>query len=258
MKILVLVKEVPDTYADRSLSLDTGLIDRGTADAVLDEIGERALEVALQHADSHADTEVVLLSMAPGTAATSLRKGLAMGAGSAVQVVDIALAGADLTLTAETLAAALRRIGFDLVIAGDQSTDGAGGVLPAMLAELLAVPAALNLQSVEIEHEAVQGVARTDFGTVELTASLPAIVSITEALPDARFPNFKGILAAKKKSLETLSLADLEVDAHDPGAARSIMTRVAERTPRQAGSTIVDGGDAGERLAEFLVQNRLA
>jgi len=258
MKIVVLVKEVPDTYGDRKLSLETGLADRAASETVLDEIGERSLEVALSYADGHADAEVVVLSMAPESAAATVRKGLAMGAGSAVQVVDEALLGADLGLTAEVLAAALRKTGFDLVITGNQSTDGSGGVLPAWLAELLDVPAALNLTSVEIGESSVSGVRATDAGTVDVTAEFPAIVSITEALPDARFPNFKGIMAAKKKPFETLSLSDLGVDAEDAAASRSIMIALSEKPPRTAGVKIVDEGDAGEKLAEFLIQNRLA
>lgn len=258
MKIVVLVKEVPDTWGDRKLDLETGLADRGASEAVIDEIGERSLEVALSYADANPGTEVVVLSMAPESAQATVRKGLAMGAASAVQVVDDALRGADLGLTAEVLAAALTRTGFDLVITGNLSTDGSGGVMPAMLAELLDLPAALNLTSVTISGDAVSGVRATDAGTAEVTATLPAIISITEALPDARFPNFKGIMAAKKKPFETVSLADLGVDPDAPDASRSIMVAIAEKPPREAGVKIVDEGDGGEKLAEFLIQNRLA
>jgi electron transfer flavoprotein beta subunit len=258
MKIVVLVKEVPDTWGDRKLDLETGLADRGASDAVLDEIGERSLEVALSYADANPGTDVVVLSMAPESAQATVRKALAMGAASAVQVVDDALHGADLGLTAEVLAAALTRTGFDLEITGNLSTDGSGGVMPAMLAELLNLPAALNLTSVTISGDAVSGVRATDAGTAEVTAPLPAIISITEALPDARFPNFKGIMAAKKKPFETVSLADLGVDPDAPDASRSIMVAIAEKPPREAGVKIVDEGDAGEKLADFLIQNRLA
>ncbi|WP_167138068.1 electron transfer flavoprotein subunit beta/FixA family protein [Diaminobutyricimonas sp. TR449] len=257
MKIIVLVKEVPDTYGARKLDLETGLADRGAGEVVLDEIGERALEVALAFADKNADTEVVLLSMAPDSSAATLRKGLAMGATSAVQVADEALRGADLGLTAQVLAAAIQRTGFDLVIAGNLSTDGTGGVLPAMVAELLGVPQATSLTSIEIAADAVTGVRATDDGTMQVSAPLPAVVSITEALPDARFPNFKGIMAAKKKPFETLTLADLDIDPDDPEVARSILIAIAEKPAREAGVKIVDAGDAGEQLAEFLRQNRL-
>ncbi|MDR5701625.1 electron transfer flavoprotein subunit beta/FixA family protein [Agromyces aerolatus] len=257
MKIVVLVKEVPDTYGDRKLSLETGLADRAANEPVLDEIGERSLEVALSYADRNADTEVVVVSMAPEGSTATIRKGLAMGAASAVHVTDELLLGADLGLTAEVLAAAIRRTGFDLVIAGNLSTDGSGGVLPAMIAELLDVPAASNLNSVEIGEGRVSGERASDGATMRVSAELPAVISVTERLPDARFPNFKGIMAAKKKPFETLSLADLGVDAEDPEAARSIVIGLAERPPRAAGVKISDEGDAGEQLAEFLVQNRL-
>jgi electron transfer flavoprotein beta subunit len=258
MKIIVLVKEVPDTYGDRKLDLETGLADRGASEPVLDEISGRALEVALSRADKNAGTEVVVLSLAPESAQATIRKGLAMGAASAVQIVDEALLGADLGLTAEALAAAIRELGFDLVIAGNQSTDGNGAVIPAMLAELLDVPQATGLNSVEITEKEVRGERGIDGGTATVSAQLPAVISITERLPDARFPNFKGIMAAKKKPFETRSLADLGVDAADPEAARSIMTAVSEKPAREAGVKIVDEGDAGVKLAEFLIQNRLA
>ncbi|MFD4422951.1 electron transfer flavoprotein subunit beta/FixA family protein [Agromyces sp. NPDC058484] len=257
MKIVVLVKEVPDTFGDRKLDLETGLADRAASGPVLDEIGERALEVALSHADKNPGTEVVVVSMAREGSAATIRKGLAMGAASAVQVTDEGLLGADLGLTAEVLAAAVKVTGFDLVIAGNLSTDGSGGVLPAMLAELLDVPAATSLNSVEISDGLVSGERASDGATMRVTAELPAVISVTERLPDARFPNFKGIMAAKKKPFETLSLADLDIDPEDPGAARSIMIGVAEKPPRQAGVKISDEGDAGEQLAEFLMTNRL-
>ncbi|WP_040167046.1 electron transfer flavoprotein subunit beta/FixA family protein [Microbacterium gorillae] len=257
MKIIVLVKEVPDTYGDRKLSLETGLADRAASESVLDEIGERALEVALSYADKNADTHVTVLSMAPESALATVRKGLAMGAADAVQVVDEALIGADLTLTAEVLAAAVRRAGFDLVIAGNSSTDGSGGVIPAMIAELLGVPGATGLSAVEITGDAVSGTRPVDGGTQQVSVSLPAVISITEALPDARFPNFKGIMAAKKKPFEQVSLADLDVSADPSAAPRAIMVTVAEKPPRAAGVKITDEGDAGTKLAEFLVQNRL-
>ncbi|NHF62174.1 electron transfer flavoprotein subunit beta/FixA family protein [Microcella pacifica] len=258
MKIVVLVKEVPDTWGDRVLNLETGLADRAASEAVLDEIGERAIEVALSYADEHDDAEVVLLSMAPESAAATIRKGLAMGAASAVHIVDEALHGADLSLTSEVLAAALRKAGFDLVITGNQSTDGVAGVLPAMIAERLGIPQLTALTEVTIEAERVSGRRVTDVATMQVSAPLPALVSITEALPDARFPNFKGIMAAKKKPYETWSLADLEIDGERVDVPRSIMTAIAERPPRQAGVKIVDEGDAGQKLADFLRENRLA
>lgn len=258
MRIVVLVKEVPDTWGDRKLDLETGLADRGSSEAVLDEIGERALEVALSYADAHAGTDVVAIMMAPESAATTLRKALAMGAASAVHIADEKLRGADLSLTAEVLAAAARRAEPDLVITGNLSTDGAGAVIPAMIAELLGMPQLTALTAVTIGEDSVSGMRASDAGTLTVSSPLPAVISITEALPDARFPNFKGIMAAKKKPFETLAAADLGVDPDDFSVPRAIMVSVAERPPRTAGEKIVDEGDAGTRLADYLVQNRLA
>jgi electron transfer flavoprotein beta subunit len=258
MKIVVLVKEVPDTYGDRKLSLETGLADRAASERVLDEIGERSLEVALSYADKHPGTEVVVMSMAPEGSATTVRKGLQLGATSAVHIADEGLVGADLGLTAEVLAAALQRTGFDLVIAGNLSTDGSGGVLPSMVAELLDVPAATSLNSVDITDNEVSGERASDASTMRVSAALPAVISITERLPDARFSNFKGIMAAKKKPFETLTLADLAIEPEDHTASRSIVIGLSQKPPRTAGVKITDEGDAGQQLADFLVQNRLA
>ena len=258
MKIVVLIKEVPDTWGERRLDLETGLTDRASAAAVLDEIDERAVEAALAYADAHAGTEVVVVAMAPASATATVRKALAMGATSAVHVVDDSLRGADLVLTAEVLAAAIRRTGFDLVIAGNLSTDGGGGVLPAMVAELLAVPQLTALSRLEVSDDAVSGDRVSDAGTMRVSAALPAVVSITEAMPEGRFTTFKGILAAKKKPYETLDAAELGVEVEDPAVARYIMLSVAERPPRAAGTKIVDEGDAGEKLAAFLMSEGVA
>lgn len=257
MRIAVLVKEVPDTWGDRKLHPETGLADREGSDRVLDEINERSLEVALKHREHAPDTEVVLIAMAPEKSVAALRKGLAMGADRAVHVTDTALLGADLGVTADVLAATIRRVKPDLVIAGNQSTDGSGGVIAAMLAELLDWPQATALKSVDIGESEVGGLRASDTSTMRLSASLPAVVSVTEALPEGRFPNFKGIMAAKKKPIETLTVSDLDVDPDEHGVPRSIMLKVSERPRRAAGTKIVDEGDAGVQIATYLKENRL-
>ncbi|MEQ1738058.1 MAG: electron transfer flavoprotein subunit beta/FixA family protein, partial [Rhodoglobus sp.] len=204
---------------------------------------------------AQADTEIVALAVGPATVPTSLRKALGMGADSAVHVLDDGLVGADLTLTSQVIAAALTRIGFDLVIAGNVSTDGGASAVPSMVAELLGVPAATYLSTVEIAGDSVAGRRETEAGSFELKATLPAVVSITEALPDARFPNFKGIMAAKKKPFETLTLADLSIAPSEE--ARSIVISVTQRPARTAGTIITDEGDAGQQLADFLATNKL-
>src|SRR5690606_8089934 len=185
--------------------------------------------------DANADAEVVALAVTPEGSVGTVRKALAMGADRAIHVADEALLGADIVLTAEVIAAAVRREGFDLVIAGNVSTDGSGGMVPAAVAEFLGVAYASGLGELNIADGKVSGPRLVDGGVQRVSAELPAVVSVTEALPDPRFPNFKGIMAAKKKPLDTVTLADLGVQADDPESARSIMLSVAERPPREAG-----------------------
>jgi electron transfer flavoprotein beta subunit len=257
VKIVVLVKEVPDTYGDRELDLETGLADREASDAVLDEIGGRALEVAVSYAEEHDGTEVVAVTMGPESAADALRQALAIGADSAVHVTDPSLLGADIQLTAEVLAAVVTRLGADLVLTGNQSTDGLGGVIPAVIAELLDRPQATNLDAVEISGEGITGNRASDYGAMRIATPLPAIVSITDRLPEARFPNFKSVSAAKKKPIEVLSAADLGVSPDDPSVSHSILVSVAARPPRTGGVKLTDDGEGGAKIAEFLEQSGL-
>ena len=259
MKIIVLVKQVPDTYEERKLDSTTGILDRGASDPIIDESGERALEVALRYKDSHKETDVVLLSMGPTSVTAALRKGLSLGADSAVHVLDDALAGADLSRTSAALAAALARSGYDLIIAGNESTDGRGGMIPAMVAEHLRLPHLTFLDSVEISDDRVSGVRGTENGSLSVHASLPAVISITERSPEVRFPNFKGILSAKKKPLAVVSLNDLGIvpDTLFASLGYSVIVSTTERPARTAGTKIVDEGNAGVELADFLAAGHL-
>ncbi|MFB9858736.1 electron transfer flavoprotein subunit beta/FixA family protein [Paenarthrobacter aurescens] len=256
MKILVLVKQVPDTYEERRLNPATGLVDRDPDQSVADEINERALEVALRHKDANKKSEVVVLTMGPTSAKEALRKALSMGADAAVHVVDDRLEGADIATTATVLAAALHRTGYDLVLAGNESSDGRGGVVPAMVAEHLGLPLLSSLDTIEFSEAAVTGNVTVESGTVSVSAALPAIVSVTERSAEARFPNFKGIMTAKRKPLDTLSLADLGLDL-GAGAGTSTVRGFYERPARTAGKKIIDDGTAARELAEFLVAGRL-
>lgn len=254
MKLLVLVKQVPDTWGDRSLDLVSGRVQRTPADAVIDEISERAIEVALRVKDADKVTEVVLLTMGPVSAKDALIKGLAMGADSAVHVVDDALAGSDLGRTAEVLAAVARSQGFDLVIAGNESTDGRGGVVPAMIAEHLGWPHISNLDVVDI-GATVAGTRSTGEGTMEVHAGLPAVISVSERVAEPRFSNFKGIMTAKKKPMLVTSVRDLGIDVTE--GPWSLVTTVQERPARSSGTKIIDDGTAGTQLAEFLTNARI-
>ncbi|WP_041684879.1 electron transfer flavoprotein subunit beta/FixA family protein [Renibacterium salmoninarum] len=255
MKIIVLVKQVPDTGEERKLDPTTGWLDRQASDPIADEINERALEVALQYKDSDKKTEVVVLSMGPTDATQAMRKALSMGADSAVHVLDDGLAGADVTRTAAALAAAVKLTGFDVVIAGNESTDGRAGVVPAMIAEHLGLPLLGSLLSADIQEGSVSGERQGDDGTFNVHAPLPAVVTVTERSAEARFPNFKGIMTAKKKPVTVLSLGELGISA--PAEGRSVIVSVGERPPRAAGKKIVDDGNAAAELAEFLVAGRL-
>lgn len=257
MKIIVLVKQVPDTETERRLDPVSGILDREAGEAVADEINERALEVALSYKDSHKGTEVVVLSMGPDEAKKALRKSLQMGADSAVHIVDPALAGADAVQTATVLASALKGMEFDLLVAGNESTDGRGGVVPAMLSEILGLPLLGSLNEVHINEGSVAGVRREDSGSSTVSTALPALVSVTERAAEARFPNFKGIMTAKRKPLEQLSLGKIAVDTAAAGLARSVVLSTSARPARSAGVKIFDEGDAGLKLAEFLVAGRL-
>ncbi len=253
MKIIALVKQVPDTGGERKLNAD-GTVDREASERIIDEINERALEVALSYKDTNKQTEVVLMTMGPTDATSTLRKGLSMGADSAVHVVDDGLAGSDAAKTSAVLAAALTQVGFDLIVAGNESTDGRSGAVPAMLAERLGVAQLTHLNSVELAEGTVSGERTVDGGTLKAHATLPAVISVTEVAAEPRFPNFKGIMTAKKKPVTVLSLAELQVDA--PGA-HSVVVSVTERPARTAGKKIVDDGNAGTELAEFLAAERL-
>ena len=259
MKIAVLAKQVPDTWSDRRINLETGRLDRAASESVPDEINERALEAALRYKDANPGTEVILLSMGPEGTDKSLRKLLAMGADSAVLVSDEALAGSDMVQTARVLAAGVRRIAPDLLLAGNEATDGRGGMVPAMVAEILGWPVLPGLDEVAITDGSVAGTAQVDGGALRLSAGFPAAASLTERCAEARFPNFKGIMQAKKKPMEVLTLAELGIAAGPAAAqARSEMVSAAARPAKQAGPKVHDDGTAARQLADFLAGRRLA
>lgn len=254
MKIAVLVKHVPDTYGERQLDPATGRTDRSAGDQVIDEISERAVEVALAHKDQDRSTEVVAVTMGPPQATDALRKSLAMGADRAVHVVDDALAGADLMVTATVLAAALRPEEFDLVIAGNESTDGRGGMIPALLAEMLGLPLLSALRTVGLTDGEVSGTRITDAASTQVRALLPAVISITEQLPDARFAGLRGIMAAKRKPQAKVTLADLGLETP---RSRTLVTSTAAVPRRTGGPRIEDDGTAARQLADFLADRHL-
>jgi electron transfer flavoprotein beta subunit len=257
MNIVVCVKQVPDTWSERTLRPDDSRLDRDAADAVPNELDEYAIEEGLRLAEEHGG-EVTILSMGPDKATETIRKALSMGADKAVHLVDDGLAGSDALGTSAALAAVLRQIGFDLVILGSESTDARMGVLAAMLAERLGVPQLSLASKVEIDGTAITINRQADYGYDKVEASLPAVVSVVEKINEPRYPSFKGIMAAKKKPVQTLSIADAGIDPAQVGlaAAATEVVSFAKRPPRQAGTTVKDDGDGGVKAAEFLAAQK--
>jgi electron transfer flavoprotein beta subunit len=257
MNIVVCVKQVPDTWAERKLKQDDSTLDRESVDGVINELDEYAIEEGLQQAEAHGG-EVTILTMGPQKAADSIRKALSMGADKAVHVLDDGLAGTDGLATSRVLAQVLTRIGFDLVIVGSESTDARMGVMAAMLAERLGVPQVSLASKVEIDGQAIKIRRQTDYGYDQVEASLPAVVSVVEKINEPRYPSFKGIMAAKKKPVETLGLSDLGIEADQVGlaGASTEVVSFAQRPPRQAGTIVKDEGDGGAKAAEFLAAQK--
>ncbi|SMD01660.1 electron transfer flavoprotein subunit beta/FixA family protein [Lentzea albidocapillata] len=259
MNIVVLVKQVPDTWSERKLTDADHTLDRESADAVLDEINERAVEEALQLQEAHGG-EVTVIAMGPDRATDAIRKALSMGADKAIHVSDEALHGSDVLATARVLAKAIGTVeNVDLVIAGNEATDGRAGAVPAILAELLGLPQVTQLRKVTVEGTTIKGERETDEGVAFLEASLPAVVSVTEKINEPRYPSFKGIMAAKKKPVSTLTVADLGIDASEVGlsGAYTQVQEASPKPPRSAGQRVEDGGDGGSKIAEFLVGQKL-
>jgi electron transfer flavoprotein beta subunit len=257
MNIVVCVKQVPDTAVERTLRPGDGTLDRESPDGLINELDEYAIEEGLRIAEAQGG-EVTILSMGPEKASESVRKALSMGADKAVHVLDAALAGSDALATSLVLAEALKRTGFDLVILGSESTDARTGVLPAMLAERLGVPQLTLASKVDISGTEVTIRRMTDDGYAVVTGALPAVVSVVEKINEPRYPSFKGIMAAKKKPVETLSLADLsvEADAVGLGGSATAVADFAARPPREAGTVVKDEGDGGAKVAAFLAERK--
>ncbi|GGR22802.1 electron transfer flavoprotein subunit beta [Streptomyces cinereoruber] len=257
MRIVVCVKYVPDATGDRHFADDL-TVDRDDVDGLLSELDEYAVEQALQIAEEADDAEVTVLTVGPEDAKDALRKALSMGADKAVHVEDDDLHGSDVMGTSLVLAKAIEKTGYDVVIAGMASTDGVMGVLPAILAERLGVPQVTLLSEVKIEDGKVTGRRDGDAASEQLEAALPAVVSVTDQSGEARYPSFKGIMAAKKKPVESLDLSDLDLEAEEVGleGAWTAVDSAAERPARTAGTIVKDEGEGGKQLAEFLASQK--
>ncbi len=260
MRIVVCVKHVPDLMAERRLV--DGHVDRDQGDGTLNELDENAVEAALVLAAEH-DAEVVVVTVGPDDAVDAVRRGLQMGADRGVHVLDDDVAGSDVFGTARVLAAVVKHLAaqvpVDLVVTGMASLDGLTSMLPAVLAAELDLPQLTLATELTLSDGVVQVRRDLDHATEVLRAPLPALVSVTDQSNEPRYPAFAGIMAARKKPVEVLTLDDLGVDPDAVGAlgSRTEVLDATERPPRENRTLISDKGDAGVRLAAYLVENKL-
>lgn len=269
--IVALVKHVPDSWSEKTLD-ESFLLSRGTVDEVIDEINEHAVEQALQIKESNPDDGWVITALTVGTerADAAVRKAIAMGADQAVHVTDEVIAGSDVLGTAWALNGALNAVAeqfgdIDLIIAGNASTDGKMGAIPGILSEYRGIPALTHLTAITVTGGSggtVTATRLTGRGTSEVQAPLPAILSVTEHFSKPRFPNFKGIMAAKKAQVTTWDAAAVGVDAATVGAANAatVVTAATKRPERTRGEVIHHTGDAAATaaaIADYLAGQNL-
>ena len=252
MNVVVCVKQIPDPAAPQSLEADTHNLDR-SGKLILDEADTYGVEMALQIVDKAGTGEVTVVSMGSSADLAGLRNALAMGAAKAIIVSDPGLRGTDALGTAKVLAAAIRRVNPDLVLAATESSDGYTGTTPVQVAELLGMPSITFAKSVTIDGTTVKVNRQTESGYDEVTSPLPAVVTVTAGVVEPRYASFKGIMAAKSKPIEELTIADLGLEGQvGPTGARQTIIAVEAAEARQSGEKIVDDGDGANRIVAFL------
>lgn len=258
MNVVVCVKQIPDPAAPSALDPDTKTLVR-EGKLILDDSDAYGVEMGLQLAEQAGGGEVTLVSMAPGGETSGLRTALAMGAAKAILVSDDALKGSDALATAKVLAKAVERAQPDLVIAATESTDGYTGTTPVQMAELLGMPSVTFAKKVAVSDGIVRVERQTETGYDDVECPLPAVVTVTAGVVEPRYPSFKGIMAAKSKPVDQLTVADLGIDAGQvgPGGARQEVTQVSDAEERAGGEIVVDEGEAYEQVVRFLEQLKL-
>ena len=258
MKIAVCVKEVPDAAVHKRIDPGTKRLDR-SGEGALNHFDSQAVEEALKLKEADGEGEVVLVSMGPAGALDSLRKGLAMGADRAVLVSDDAAAGSDLLGTAAALAGALERESADLVLFGQASSDGDGSVLWSAVAERLGRPVVSQVAALELADGAVRGKRQTEHGYDTISAPMPALVAVSDAINEPRYPSLKGIMGAKTKPQETVSVADVGVaaDAVGEAGARTTVLEIGAPASRGDSIRIEDDGSAAQKILDLVVERKL-
>jgi electron transfer flavoprotein beta subunit len=257
MRIVVTVKLVPDLNAHKSIDPGTKRLVRTGMETVLNPYDEYALEAALRLKEAAGDeSTVTLLSMVPESSKETLRKALAMGADDAVVLTDPMLAGSDVFMTSAALAAALKKIGFDLVVCGGLADDGSTGGVPGGIAEHLGVPGLTNVRKLEIKDGALVAQRETDTGYQEVHCSLPALVSVTMAVGEPRYASLKGIMGAKKKNVALLSAADAGIAGLAPKTELLRFAPPPERTKARIVEA-ADGTEGARAIYDFLRERKL-
>lgn len=261
LKIVVTVKLVPDTNADKRIDPATKRLVRSGVETVLNPFDEYAIEAALQLREGLADgSTVTVVTMAPESNKEVVRKALAMGADDALLLADPALEGSDAWATAYALAGAIRKNGFDLVLCGTQSTDAISGILPGMLGEMLGVPALTAVREIAIDGDRLRVKRETERGYQVASAQLPALAGVAKSANTPRYPALKGIMGAKKKEIRVVGLADLGLAEAAGGAgARTEVLALAAPPAREKGRTHTasDAADGARAVADFLKQRGL-
>jgi electron transfer flavoprotein beta subunit len=255
MKIAVCVKHVPEGNA--KIDPSTKRLDRA-GEGALNHFDANAVEEALR-VKGDSDAEVVVVSLGPAKAADSLRKALAMGADRAVLISDDAAAGSDLVATSKLLAAALEKESADLVLFGQQASDSDGAVLWAAVAERLRRPVVSQAAELSVTEGSLKVKRQTEFGYDVIESPLPAVVAVSDAINEPRYPSLKGIMGAKKKPFDTLSLADIGIDAADAGesGSKTEVLGLSEPPSRGDARKIEDDGNAAQAIVDFLAEKRL-
>ncbi|NNN21933.1 MAG: electron transfer flavoprotein subunit beta/FixA family protein [Acidimicrobiales bacterium] len=258
MNVVVCVKQIPDPAAPGEMNSSTNTLKRD-GKLIMDDSDSYGVELGLQLAEASGGGEVTLVSMAADGETGGLRTALAMGAAKAILVSDPQLSGSDALGTAKALAAAIKKAQPDLILAATESSDGYTGTTPVQIAEILGLPSVTFAKKITVDGTSIKVERQTEAGYDEVTCPLPALVTVTAGVVEPRYPNFKGIMAAKSKPVEEVTVSDLGLSSSEIGGvgARQEVFEIVAAEARAAGEKVVDEGDAYEKVIGFLEQLKL-
>ena len=255
MNIVVCGKVIPASSVSIEIDPNTRRMVRKGVPHELDPAAASAVEEALRLAEKHGGI-VTLVTMGISDATIGIRNALAMGVTSAVHILDDAVAGSDTLGTAKILAAAVKKQPFDLVICATESSDSYSGIVPGQIAYLLGVPPMTFAKEILIDDDRIAIKRQSESGYDLVESSLPALVAVSSGINEPRYPQLKGIMAAKKKEIKVYTAADLGLPPDQVGekGAREKVLTVGRPPKRQAGKVVVDEGEGGKQIADFLAE----